>query len=73
MIRDVINIRYDGVQPLEGGLFRRKCRTQCRPGLPRENPLVFDPRRLWEFVSTYVPAFCYAWRLVLLAPPHQIP
>ena len=66
VIRDVINIRYDGVQPLEGGLFRRKCRTQRRPGLPRENPLVFYPRRLWEFVSTYVPAFCYAWRLVLL-------
>jgi hypothetical protein len=66
VIRDVINIRYDGVQPLEGGLFRWKCRTQRRPGMPWENPLVFYPRRLWEFVSTYVPAFWCAWRLVRL-------
>jgi hypothetical protein len=66
MIRDMVNVRFDGVQPLEGGVFRRKCRTQRRPGLPRENPLVFYPRRLWEFVSTYVPAFWYAWRLVRL-------
>jgi hypothetical protein len=66
LIRDVINVCYDGVQPLEGGLFRRKCRTQRRPGLPRENPLVFYPRRMWEFVSTYVPAFAYALRLIRL-------
>jgi molybdenum cofactor biosynthesis enzyme MoaA len=66
VIRDVLNIRFDGVQPLEGGLFRRKCRTQRRPGLPRENPLVFYPRRLWKLVSTYVPAFWYAWRLIRL-------
>jgi hypothetical protein len=66
VIRDVLNIYYDRVQPLEGGLFRRKCRTQRRPGLPRENPFVFYPRRLWEFLSTYVPAFWYAWRLVRL-------
>jgi molybdenum cofactor biosynthesis enzyme MoaA len=66
VVRDVINVRFDGVQPLEGGLFRRKSRTQRRPGLPRENPLLFYPRRMWEFVSTYVPAFWYAWRLVRL-------
>jgi hypothetical protein len=64
LIRDAINVRFDGVQPLEGGLFRRKCRTQRRPGLPRENPLVFYPRRMWDFVSTYVPAFCFALRLI---------
>jgi radical SAM superfamily enzyme YgiQ (UPF0313 family) len=66
LIRDVINVCYDGVQPLEGGLFRRKCRTQRRPDLPLENPLVFYPRRMWEFVSTYVPAFAYALRLIRL-------
>ena len=66
MLRDLLNIHFDGVQPLEGGVLRRKCRTQRRPGLPRENPLVFYPRRLWEFVSTYVPAICYTLRLIRL-------
>jgi hypothetical protein len=66
IIRDGLNIHFDGVQPLEGGIFRRKCRTQRRPGMPRENPLVFYARRLWEFVSTYVPAFFYALRLIRL-------
>ncbi|MGI9373237.1 MAG: B12-binding domain-containing radical SAM protein [Hyphomicrobiales bacterium] len=35
---------YEGVHPLEGGLMRRKYRTDRRPSLPRENPLVFYPK-----------------------------
>ena len=42
------------VHPLQGGFFRRKVRTQRRPGLPLENPLVFYPRRLAEIVTTHV-------------------
>lgn len=42
------------VHPLQGGFFRRKLRTQRRPGLPLENPLVFYPRRLAEIVATHV-------------------
>jgi radical SAM family protein len=42
------------VHPLQGGLFRRKVRTQRRPGLPLEKPLVFYPRRIGEIVATHV-------------------
>jgi hypothetical protein len=42
------------VHPLQGGFFRRKVRTQRRPGLPLENPLIFYPRRLGEIVTTHV-------------------
>jgi hypothetical protein len=42
------------VHPLQGGFFRRKVRTQRRPGLKLENPLVFYPRRLGEIVTTHV-------------------
>jgi radical SAM superfamily enzyme YgiQ (UPF0313 family) len=39
------------VHPLQGGYFRRKVRRQRRTGLPRENPLVFYPRRVREAVG----------------------
>jgi hypothetical protein len=44
--------RQERVHPLQGGFFRRKLRTQRRPGLKRENPLVFYPRRAWEVIDT---------------------
>src|SRR5205085_4196211 len=47
------NFRYEHVHPLQAGIFRRKLRATRRPGLPRENPLVFYPRRLWETLSTF--------------------
>ncbi len=54
---------FEGVHPLQGGLLRRKVRTTRRHGLPRENPLVFYPRRVWEMASTYVPAYLYFRKL----------
>jgi radical SAM superfamily enzyme YgiQ (UPF0313 family) len=45
--------RQEKVHPLQGGFFRRKIRTQRRSGLPRENPLLFYPRRLWEIAETH--------------------
>ncbi|HUC12513.1 MAG TPA: radical SAM protein [Stellaceae bacterium] len=41
------------VHPLQGGYIRRKIRTSRRAGLPRENPLVFYPRRVGETVETH--------------------
>ena len=41
------------VHPLQGGYIRRKIRTSRRSGLPRENPLVFYPRRVGETVETH--------------------
>jgi hypothetical protein len=42
------------VHPLQGGYFRRKVRRQRRTGLPRENPIVFYPRRVREAVGAQV-------------------
>ena len=52
---------YEGVHPLEGGALRLKFRRDRRPGLPRENALVFYPRHAGE---TVVKAWRYwkVWR-----------
>ena len=55
---------FENVHPLEGGYFRRKIRTQRRSGLPRENSLVFYPRRVWETLRTYAPLPSFVWRLL---------
>lgn len=54
---------YEHVHPLQGGILRRKRRSQRRPGLPRENPFTFAIRRTREVISTYVPGLLYFWRL----------
>jgi len=46
------SIMYEHVHPVEGGYFRYKVRTQRRPDLPLESPLIFYPRRAWEIAST---------------------
>ena len=55
---------YEHVHPLQSGWFRRKIRTQRRYGLPRENPLIFYPRRVWEMIRTYGPIPWLAWKLM---------
>jgi radical SAM superfamily enzyme YgiQ (UPF0313 family) len=44
--------RFEKVHPLQCGILRRKVRTTRRPGLPRENPILFYVRRFWEIAST---------------------
>jgi len=56
------SIAIEGVHPLQGGQFRRKYRTDRRPGLPRESPLVFYPRYAWEIVSKHARLAALAWR-----------
>jgi hypothetical protein len=55
--------RYLKVHPLQGGFFRRKLRTERRSTFPRENPLVFYPRRAIESAVTYGGFAAYAWRV----------
>jgi hypothetical protein len=55
--------RFERVHPLQCGVFRRKIRTSRRPGLPRVNPLIFYPKRLWEIASTYGAMAWFAWKL----------
>jgi len=45
--------RYEKVHPFESGLFRRKHRTDRRTGMAIENPLLFYPRRWWEFTRNH--------------------
>jgi hypothetical protein len=54
------------LHPLQGGLIRRKSRTQRRPEFPRESVLAYYPKRVWEVVKTYVPAAFFLGRLLLL-------
>ena len=54
-------ISFEKVHPLELGLLRRKVRTQRRSGLPRENPLIFYPRRVWEALVCH-----YRWARLYL-------
>jgi hypothetical protein len=54
---------FEGVHPLQSGIFRRKCRTQRRPGFPKENPVVFYPRRAKEIIETYVPGLWFFYKL----------
>ena len=53
----------EGVHPQQCGYVRRKLRSQRRYGLPKENPLVFFARRIWETLSTYARFGWYAWSL----------
>ena len=57
---------FEGVHPLQSGVFRRKRRRQRRPGFGRENPLVFYPRRVKEILGTYVPGLWYLLKLEML-------
>jgi hypothetical protein len=45
-----VMIPFEGVHPLEGGALRLKHRRDRRRGLPLENPLVFYPRLVAEFM-----------------------
>jgi len=46
--------RIERLHPLDGGLLRRKVRTDRRSDLPLENPIVFHTRYAWEVLSKSV-------------------
>jgi hypothetical protein len=56
-------VAHERVHPLQGGLFRRKRRNLRRSGLPRENPMLFSLRRVWEMAATYVPTLLLLWKI----------
>ncbi|HEY1261092.1 MAG TPA: radical SAM protein, partial [Stellaceae bacterium] len=53
----------ENVHPLQGGYFRRKIRTSRRSGLPRESPVLFYPRRLFEIGATHIRLAAFYLRL----------
>jgi hypothetical protein len=44
-------VEIENVHPLQGGLFRRKYRTDRRHGMPIESVWTFYPRYAWEIVT----------------------
>jgi radical SAM superfamily enzyme YgiQ (UPF0313 family) len=63
IVQFYFTVSQERVHPLQGGYFRRKLRRQRRPGLPRESPLVFYPRRAREVVETHWRLACFYLRL----------
>ncbi len=49
------------------GFLRRKLRTERRPGLPIEHPLIFHPKRAWNAVATNAALLWYGLRMWALA------
>ncbi|MGH7122577.1 MAG: hypothetical protein ACREFP_26905 [Acetobacteraceae bacterium] len=47
-------VTLEKIHPLEGGYLRRKVRTDRRPGLPIENPLLFYPRYVADLLAKHV-------------------
>ena len=52
----------EGVHPLQGGLFRRKYRTDRRPGMPIESMFTFYPRYLRDIVHKHARFLALAWK-----------
>jgi radical SAM superfamily enzyme len=50
LVSFAMTTRLENVHPLQGGLLRIKRRSERRPGLPRENALIFWSRFAWETV-----------------------
>ncbi|MGE0503037.1 MAG: radical SAM protein [Rhizobiaceae bacterium] len=44
-------VRLENLHPLQAGILRLRHPSERRPGLPRENPVMFWPRFVWETVA----------------------
>jgi radical SAM superfamily enzyme YgiQ (UPF0313 family) len=55
--------KLEKIHPLEGGYLRRKVRTDRRPGLPIENPLVFYPKYVVDLAAKHVGLARIVWRM----------
>jgi radical SAM superfamily enzyme YgiQ (UPF0313 family) len=54
LVSFAMTTRLENVHPLQGGLFRIKRRSERRPGLPRENALIFWSFFAWETLCKHV-------------------
>src|SRR5262249_62137556 len=57
-----VSTGLEGGPPWRGGLFRRECGRDRRPGLPLESPFVFYPRYALEIVSKHARLLSLALR-----------
>ena len=58
--------RFENLHPLQAGIFRRKSRHTRRPEQPRESIFVYYPKRIWDAVTTVVPATFFLARLLFI-------
>jgi Radical SAM superfamily len=59
-------VRLENVHPLQAGILRLRHPSERRPGLPREHPLMFWPRLLWETLSKHTILAATIGRLLLM-------
>jgi hypothetical protein len=55
--------QLEHIHPLEAGYLRRKVRTDRRPGLPIENPLIFYPKYGFDLVAKHIGLARIVWRM----------
>jgi hypothetical protein len=60
-------VRLEGIHPLESGILRLKHPSERRPGLPRENPVIFWPRFVLETLHKHAILAAAMARLLLFA------
>jgi radical SAM superfamily enzyme YgiQ (UPF0313 family) len=56
-------VTIEKIHPLEGGYLRLKARRDRRPGLPRENPLIFYPKYVFGLIAKHVAISRIVWRM----------
>lgn len=57
------SITYEGIHPLEGGMFRKKARKMRRSGFPLESPFLFYAHRIQDELSKSYHWIRLGWRL----------
>ncbi|MDP3921212.1 MAG: radical SAM protein [Candidatus Omnitrophota bacterium] len=61
------SVFVEGIHPLLGGFIRMKGRRNRRPGFPRENALIYYPKRFFELIGSLfallalVLKLCWLW------------
>jgi len=55
-------VKEEHIDPLQGGLFRRKYRRDRRPTMPVESPLVFYPRFMANIIYKHIKLGQLVWR-----------
>ncbi|GJL62792.1 MAG: hypothetical protein NPIRA04_14460 [Nitrospirales bacterium] len=57
------SITYEGIHPLEGGMFRKKARKMRRPGFSLESPFLFYAHRIQDELTKSYRWMRLGWRL----------
>ena len=60
-------MKYEHIHPFQMGVVRRKVRTLRRSGMPRENPFIFYPRRVWETLRITTAIGLYLLKIARIA------